>query len=121
MPLRTNKVLKLLALVLFTLQFLAPAILVDIANTECSQDKFQLGASTHQQNVLYSIFAEELTESEEGREGQKVIAIFADGDYFFALFQLSCATFAPSKYLSQISEQFDTQPALFKLNCTFRI
>lgn len=119
MPLRTNKVLKLFALVLFTLQFLAPAILVDIADNEGRQDKFQLVAHTHQQNILYSIFVEELTENEEGRESQKDLTLFSETYYYFTFCGLLCA--ASCKYVSQISEQFDTQPALFKLNCTFLI
>lgn len=122
MGLRTNKVLKFFALLLFSLEFMAPAILVDIANAESNQDKVQLVADgAHHQNILFSIFSEEITENEEGRAGQKDTILFADFGFNTSYLRLLFTEPVRCKYSSLISEQFDTQPALFKLNCTFLI
>jgi len=121
MRLRTNKVLKFFALLLFSLEFLAPAILVDIAAAESNQDQVQLVDGVHHQNILFSIFSEEITENEEGREGHKDSVVFSGFGFASRLLQLQAIEPTSSKYSSSISEQFDTQPALFKLNCTFLI
>jgi hypothetical protein len=121
MRLRTNKVLKFFALLLFTLEFMAPAILVDIAHTESNQNTVQLVDGGHHQNILFSIFSEEITENEEGREGQKDTILFADFGFIPNCLHLLLIEPVACKYSSLISEQFDTQPALFKLNCTFLI
>ena len=102
------------------MEFFAPAILVDITDSVGSQDKVQLINSAHHQNILYSIFQEEITENEEGREDHKDILLFSDINFASAL-QLLGTKPTPYKYSSIISEQFDTQPALFKLNCAFLI
>jgi hypothetical protein len=121
MRLRTNQVLKIFALLLFSLEFLAPAFLVDIADTKGSQDIAQITDGAHHQNVLYSIFAEEITENEEGRENHKEVILFTDVNFTFASLQLLGTKPAGNKYSSIISEQFETHPAIFKLNCNFLI
>ena len=121
MRIRTNKVLKFFALLLFSLEFLAPAMLVDITDPQGTQDKIQLVDGAHHQNMLYSIFTEEISENEEGREGQKDIILFTDFDFSSSVLQLLGSAPSSSKNLSITSERFDTQPALFKLNCTFLI
>jgi len=121
MRIRTNKVLKFFALLLFSLEFLAPAMLVDISDPQGSQDKVQLVDGGHHQNMLYSIFTEEISENEEGREGQKDIILFTDFDFASSVLQLLGSAPFSGKNLSITSERFDTQPALFKLNCTFLI
>lgn len=121
MGLRTNNVLKFFVLLLFSLEFMAPAILVDAADAESNQDKVQLLDGAHRQNILFSIFSEELTENEEGREGQKDTILFEDLSFVFNFLHAVAAEPTSCKYSSFISDQFDTQPALFKLNCTFLI
>ena len=121
MRLRTNQVLKIFALLLFSLEFLAPAFLVDIADATGSQDIVQITDGAHHQNILYSIFAEEITESEEGREDHKEIIHFTGINFTFASLQLLGTKPCSNKYSSIISEQFETQPAIFKLNCNFLI
>lgn len=121
MRLRTNKVLKLFALLLFSWQFMASAIIIDLGNSGSNQDKVQLIDDTNHQNILYTLFTEEVTETEEGREGQKEIIIFNDFDFAYAFLQLLATEPAACKLSSLISERFDTQPSLFKLNCTFLI
>ena len=121
MYLRTNKVLKFFALLLFSLEFMAPAMLIDLADSGLSQDKVQLIDSGHHYNILYSIFTEEISENEEGREDQRVIILFTDLDLASSFKQLLTNAPGKSKHSSFISQQFETQPALFKLNCTFLI
>ena len=121
MRLRTNQVLKIFALLLFSLEFLAPALLVDIADPSGSRDKVQIIDGARHQNILYSILAEEVTENEEGRENHKEVILFTDVNFTFASLQLLGTKPASNKYSSIISEQFKTQPALFKLNCNFLI
>ncbi len=100
---------------------MAPAFLVDIAVVESDQDKVQLTDGAHHQNILFSIFSEEITENEEGREGQKDTIFFADLGFTSSFSQLMAIEPISCKYSSINSNQFDTQPALFKLNCTFLI
>lgn len=121
MRLRTNQVLKIFALLLFSLEFLAPAFLVDIADTTGSQDKVQLTDGARHHNIFYSILTEEVTENEEGREDHKEVILFIDVNFTFASLQLLGSKPTSNKFSSIISEQFDTQPALFKLNCNFLI
>ena len=121
MRLRTNKVLKFFALLLFSLEFLAPAILVDMADSGGNQDSVQLVDASRHQNFLFSVLTEEISENEEGREGQKEIITITDFHFTSRFLQLLGAVPATCKYSSLISERFETQPALFKLNCTFLI
>jgi hypothetical protein len=121
MRLRTNQVLKIFALLLFSLEFLAPAFLVDITVPTVSQDKVQITDGGYHQNILYSILTEEVTENEEGREDHREVILFTDIDFVCASLQLLGTKPASNKYSSIISEQFDTQPAIFKLNCNFLI
>lgn len=113
--------MKFFALLLFSLQFLAPALLVDLTDQGGCHDNAQLIVGAQHQNILYSILAEEISENEESREGQKAIILFTDFDFASAFLQLLGSQSALSGYSSFLSEQFDTQPALFKLNCTFLI
>ena len=121
MRLRTNQVLKIFALLLFSLEFLAPAFLVDIADTTGSQDIVQITDGARHQNILYSIFAEEITENEEGREDHKEVVHFAGINFACASLQLLGTKPGRNKYSSIISEQFETHPAIYKLNCNFLI
>lgn len=113
--------MKIFALLLFSLEFLAPAFLVDIAYTTGSQDIVQITDGARHQNILYSILSEEVTENEEGRENHKEVVLFTDLNFTFASLQLLGTKPTSNKYLSIISVQFDTQPAIFKLNCNFLI
>ncbi len=121
MRLRTNQVLKIFALLLFSLEFVSPAFLVDFSEQSGRPDKVQLLDGTHHQNILYSIFSEEITESEEGREGQKDSVAFTLFGFGSTLLQLVGGKSACNKYTPLALQQFDTHPALFKLNCSFLI
>lgn len=121
MPLRTNQVLKIFALLLFSLEFLAPAILVDVTSQEGGHDNVQLIDGNHRQNILYSIFAEEITENEEGREDHKEAIHFTGVNFASAFLQLLGNKPVQSNHSSILSKQFETHPAIFKLNCNFLI
>jgi hypothetical protein len=121
MQLRTNQVLKIFALLLFSMEFLAPTFLVDTFVPAGSPDLVHITDGTHQQNILYSILTEEVKGSEEGREGHKEVLQLTDINFACGSLQLRSTKPSSNKYSSIISERFDTQPALFKLNCNFLI
>jgi hypothetical protein len=121
MRLRTNQVLKIFALLLFSLEFLSPAFLVDFSNPDSRHDKVQLVDGNHCQNILYSIFAEEITENEEGREDHRETIHFSEINFASALLQLLGSKPVQRNYSSILSKQFETHPAIFKLNCNFLI
>ena len=79
--------MKFFALLLFSLQFLAPALLVDLTDQGGCHDNAQLVPGARHQNIIYSIFAEEILENGESREGQKDIALFTDLDFASAFLQ----------------------------------
>jgi hypothetical protein len=121
MRLRTNQVLKIFALLLFSLEFVAPAILVDFSSPDARHGKVQLVDGNHYQNILYSIFAEEITENEEGREDHKEPIHFSGINFASAFLQRLGTKPVQRNYSSILSKQFETHPAIFKLNCNFLI
>ena len=68
MKLRSNIGLKLFALVLFTFEFLAPAIVSGFVPAEVASDQTQIGSSSQLHNPFISLCMEELYENEESKE-----------------------------------------------------
>ncbi|MBK5280385.1 MAG: hypothetical protein JJE09_16120, partial [Bacteroidia bacterium] len=66
MHLRSNIVLKFFALFLFTLEFLAPAVITGLAPNEIATDKAVLVDASNLHNPFYSIFFDELCGNGEG-------------------------------------------------------
>ena len=100
---------------------MAPAILVDFAEHEGRPDQVQFVDGARHQNILYSIFAEEITENEEGREDDKENIHLSTFYFASASLQLLGTKPVQSKYSTILSRQFKTHPAIFKLNCNFLI
>ena len=65
---RFNIGLKVFALILFALEFLAPAFLAEYTPYENSPKKTQIANSNTYHNPLFSVFFEELCENEESKE-----------------------------------------------------
>jgi hypothetical protein len=114
MQLRSNIPLKFFALILFTLEFLAPAVVTGFASTETGHEKTLLVSSSHHRNPFLSVFFEELCENEEGKEFARDTHT-SEGNLFLStpdqrLFQSKLAA-TLSAFL--LYSQFDTHPPLF--------
>ncbi len=71
MFLRTNRVLKSLALIFFTLELIAPVYISGISRSERADDKIQISNAVQHQNFNTPFLLEELTENEEEKDGHK--------------------------------------------------
>lgn len=113
MPFRYNKILKFLAILLFSFELLAPACLPDheLGETRQPSDQASLNALSPSFDYLSHLIFEEA--SSEEREGKD--------DVFTDLFVMDVfnvlVKFEPAEVTWQLpKEQFDTQPALYRLH-----
>lgn len=113
MPLRYNRVLKLLAILLFSFELLAPAYFVSTANSpEEKNDQHHLTSRSHSFDLLSHLIFEE-TCSEEEREGKE----HALTTLFYTEVFSELQKFEPARVNWLLPrEKFDTQPALFTLH-----
>ncbi len=121
MRLRTNKALKFFALLLFSLEFLAPAMLIQVEAPMASPDQVLLLDGTRHQTMLNSIVSEEMSETEEERESHINASLITDFNFEFDVLEWLGLAPAAFKNSTLLSNRFETQPALFTLHCNFRI
>ncbi len=121
MALRYSRILKLFAILLFLLEFLAPAAMAANQAEPCDKSATHLVDGDHGQNFIYSLFREELTENEESKEDQKNPIVLFDLNIVSSFFQVN--DLLPSRYQSFLISaiKFDTEPPLFKLHCIYLI
>ena len=118
MQLRSNIALKLFALILFTLEFLAPAMITGLADT--SQNKTLFVNASQFCNPLFSLFIEEVYDNEEGKEfdrdhsSHNNLSSSRINQYLFQS-ELIAQGFTHSLL------QFNTHPPLFRLHCILLI
>ena len=119
MQLRNNTALKLFALLLVLLEFLAPSILSTPEKLDdCKAGSSYLQIQKHN-NYLFSYF-EESRSNEEERGDQNYCAIPII-DYTLAW---QIATLSPEinlSYIVSVQEQFEVRPPLYELHCNFLI
>jgi hypothetical protein len=118
MQLRSNIALKLFALILFTIEFLAPSLVTGLADT--SQNKTQFVNVSQFHNPLFSLFIEELYDNEEGKEFDRDHS--SNNNLYSSqtsqyLFKSEFITHGFTHSLLQ----FDTRPPLFRLHCILLI
>ncbi len=113
MQVRFNKALKLTALLLLTLEFMAPADLM--AKNAGDEEKVQVVSAEPFQNPLFSAFIEELCENEEGKE--EINDFLTGGDFVLPINNLfRIIPVDPTAFITSLL-QFGTHPPLFRLLC----
>ncbi len=117
MSLRKNRILKILALLLFTMEFLSP-VLFSPPSSEEEKDIFQ---QTHNQNNILSFLAEEAG-SEEEREGKEHKGCLSLSEFTFTesfVYLFSEAEFHTPVY--QYNASLNRPIPLFKLHRVFQV
>ena len=118
MQLRSSNALKLFALILFTLEFLAPAMVTGLADT--SQDKMLFANASQFSNPLFSLFIVELCDNESkefdrNQSSQNNLSLARSSQYLFQVEQNVPVAFTHSLL------QFNTHPPLFRVHCKLLI
>lgn len=114
MQLRSNIPLKFFALILFTLEFLAPAMVTGFASGEVVHEKTLVVSSLNSRNPFLSVFFEELCENEEGKEFARDSNTSEENLFLSSTDnRLLQSKLAASLSACLIYSQFDTHPPLF--------
>lgn len=117
---RTTQVLKLFALLVFSLELLTPLLLSEDLSPHKNQGA-QLVNTTTSQNQLFYLFAEELDSNEESGEGHKEFTVLFDFDLVSVLYLQIENTFSSLVYVQHTYECLKAKPRLFLLNRIFLI
>lgn len=118
MQLRSNIALKLFALILFTLEFLAPAMVTGLADT--LQDKTLFVNASKFRNPLFSLFIEELYDNEEGKEFDRDHSSQNNLSARISQYLFQSELITPAAFTHSLL-QFNTRPPLFRLHCLLLI
>lgn len=121
MKLRTNKVLKIFAILLFSLESLAPSVFFD----SCGLDEFVRFPSiekthTFQKNLVLSLFTEACDTEERVEAGGKQIVLTANQLLEECALRFSARAYSCSFQHSR-QERCAFTPPLFELHCTYLI
>ncbi len=112
MPFRYNKILKLFAILLFSFEILAPAVLLTTPETNLnSQNSKRLSELNQSFDILSHLLFEEVNcEEREGKDDCLISLSFTEVFNELQKFEKPLITWSLPKDL------FDTQPSLFKLH-----
>lgn len=115
MPLRYNKILKLFAILLFSVEMLAPAILLASPNEASGNNETKgtsnLSESTQSLDFLsHLVFEEVSSEEREGKDDCLISVCFVEVFSELQKFEPVVITWVLPK------ERFDIQPSLFTLH-----
>lgn len=119
MKLRKSIALKLFAILLFSLEMLAPAF-VEAQVLEDTALEIESLATPHTQSLLFTFLGSEVNESEESREGQQSVIDLPASSIMAGLLRRVGSVHFRFAFASK-SQQFDTRPSLFTLNCVYVI
>jgi hypothetical protein len=121
MQLRNNIILKLLALLLFSLELIAPVFAQAGTGTESTrkasfvQIQFQKQAS---RQIL--LFSDNEESSEEREAGQKDLVLYVSPDFFHFNHHITLAAPVAREIITRECN-FDTRPPLYAMHCLYRI
>ncbi len=112
MPFRYNKALKLFAILLFSFEMLAPAVLITSPETSLdSPNSKRLSESNRTVDLLAHLIFEEVgSEEREGKDDCLIGLNFTEVFNELQKFENTQITWSLPK------DRFDTQPSLFKLH-----
>jgi len=116
---RTTQVLKLFALLVFSLELLTP--LLSEGSTSPKNQGTEFVNANAIQNQLLCLFAEELDASEESGEGHKEFTVLYDFDLVSVLYLQIETTYSSLVYVQHTYKCLEAKPRLFMLNSTFLI
>lgn len=117
MRLRTSKALKYFAILLFSFEMLAPAVLTDEVSpgNELRRDASIVNHTNHLGNLISSLLFEETSsEEEKATRDHKPVFLFSDFDFVQTFVQLTETPLSISTFVD-VTGQTDSQPALFTL------
>lgn len=123
MKLRKSKALKFFAILLFSLEMIAPALITSIEGTEQRYDYNQtsLTATSHFTNFIASLLFEENAGEEEERESKdKHTLYFIDLGFDLTFIELRTTQTRQISWVEQ-HQRSASQPALFTLLHTYLI
>lgn len=118
MQLRNSYLLKFFAILLFSFELVAPALLNTEAQLDTRRDSNHIHLSAAQSAINSLLFLEECNEEE--REGKDALPLSIA---LFDFKSLSIFSDSRSSYatLHSNQSQFDTHPPLYQLHQTFRL
>src|SRR5579859_7724839 len=117
---RITQVLKLFALLVFSLELLTPLLLSENLTLQKNPGT-QFVTTTTSQSQLFYLFAEELDSNEEGGEGHKEFIVLFDFDLVSVLHLQIENTYSSLVYVQHTYECLTAKPRLFLLNRIFLI
>lgn len=124
MLLRQCKSMKLLSVLLFLSELLAPALYASVSEISLAKEDNQvmLVSTAHQQSLMaLALFEESSSEGEREGKGSDEVFAFIDHTYCIELFN-TLEKFEPVKAeVTPVKERFDTHPPLFTLHCVYTI
>lgn len=120
MPLRYNKILKLFAILVFSFELLAPAILIaapkESFNDNETKELSSIYESVHSFDLLSHLIFEEINnEEKEGKDDYLISVCFIEVFNELQKFEPILITGSLPK------DRFDTQPSLYTLHRVFLI
>lgn len=116
---RTTQVLKLFALLVFSLELLTP--LLSGESTIFKNRGTEFVNDNAIQNQLLCLFAEEVDASEESFEVHKEFTVLYDFDLVSVLYLQIETTYSSLVYVQHTDKCLEVKPRLFLLNRTFLI
>ena len=117
---KTTQVLKLFALLVFSLELLTPLLLSEESVANKNQGTEIVNANAIQ-NQLLCLFAEEVDASEESGEGHKEFTFVFDFNLVSVLYLQIETTYSSLVYVQRTYRCLEAKPRLFLLNSTFLI
>jgi len=117
---KTTRVLKLFALLVFSLELLTPLFLSEGSIAPRNQGTEFVNANAIQ-NQLLCLFAEEMDASEESGEGHKEFTFVFDFNLVSVLYLQIETTYSSLVYVQHTYKSLEAKPRLFLLNSTFLI
>jgi len=122
MQLRNNIILKLLALLLFSLELVAPVFAQGSTASDRNARNISLQrAQVHKQATRpFFLFDSDNEETEEREAGQKDIVLYLPTDFFAAFHHITFAAPVVKQFVYQAGN-ISSQPPLYTLHCLFRI
>jgi hypothetical protein len=116
----TTHVLKLFALLVFSLELLTPLLISEESVSTKNQGTEFVSANAIQ-NQLMCLFAEEVDASEESGEGHKEFTVLYDFDLVSVLYLQIETTYSSLVYVQHTYKCLELKPRLFLLNSTLLI
>ncbi len=108
--------LKFFALLIFSVELLAPVFCTDSTLAHKSQGEYQLVNATAPANQLFCLFAEELDSNEANGESHKEFDLLFNFDFLSTFYLPAKSKTSSLVSVQHTSQRFSVQPRLFLLH-----